>query len=474
MSLPDILKVAPMPSVENMKILTEVLDPITITDSVAVFQIPKNGILDAGSFVQLGVKVSASGDFFFPLSTGVHALVQSCVLKIGNKVIASNSAYPHYTTAVRQFDSPEHRAFVDMVKSGTCGDRFASSSLSKGRVAYRDLITNAAQDEQSVPDIIKPTTDDDTTPLFSVPLSTLIPMMKSRQLPLFAIKEHVYLEITFSRQSSAGDIGTICCRKDGSSASAAVSPSKSNIKFIFDSLYYTDEAMDKVMAQSMSSDGLSILYEDQILTDSAVPAISAPTGIVEQKVEREIAVAGRTVRSLLIQDKPSALVHKFLGKYLSRDTIQPSSLNFRINDQRIYDRDIVEAPRKYDELAGVMGRPLMVPSQMYSYDADTDDTSLTQNSAYIGDVEGHTCPNATNTNAGGDTDMRGSSHYEGIDLSLGGFNELGNGMKIGVQPIRILKTYKRTPEDYSAREMRSYASVERLMLLKRGEVVVSA
>jgi len=472
MSLPDVLKVQTLPSIENMKILTEVLDPITITDKTCVFQIPKNGILDSGSFVQLGV--TADGDFFFPLSTGIHGLIESCVLKAGNKVIASNTQYPHYTTAVRQFDSPEHRSFVDMVKSGTAGDRF--SSAGSGRITYRDLITADDLGSQTVPSIIKPTTSDDTTPLFSVPLSVLIPMMRSRQLPLMSIKEHLYLEITFAQQSVVGDVGTICCLKQGSTpASYKVTPSKVNIKFNFDSLYYTDEAMDQVMSQTVSQDGLSILYEDQIVTDAAVPALaSQPTGIVEQKVERELALSGRVVRSLLIQDKPSALNHSFLGKYVSRDTVQPSSLNFRINDQRVYDRDIVDPTRKYDELAGVMGRSLMVPSQLYSFDCDTDSAQLNQQSTFIGTIEGHQCPDATNTNATGATDMRATSHYEGLDLTKSGVQQLGNGAKIGVQPIRVLKTYKRTSQDYQSRDMRVFASVERLMLIKNGEVVVSS
>jgi len=479
-SLPDILKVQTLPTVDNMKISTQVLDPITITDSLAVFQIPKAGILDAGSFVQLGVTVSADGSFFFPLGTGVHAMIEKCVLKIGNQVVASNTQYPYYSTASRKFDSPEHRAYVDMVKSGCCGDRYAISE--SGRIAYRDLdatvSSTATNTDLTVPSFIKPTTLDSTTALFSVPLSTLIPMMRSRQLPLFAIKEHVYLEITFAQQTSDSDIGKVCCRAQTSSDSGALVPSKSNIKFIFDALYYTDSAMDSVMSQVASDSGMNILYEDQIVTDTQVPATTTGSGVEEsQVIEREIMVSGRVLRSLLIQEKNVGENHKFLGEYISRDTKIPSQLNYRINDQRIYDRDIVLPTRKYDELANVMGRPLMTPSQLYSFDADTDKSQVTQplnqQSTYIGKVEGHQCPAADNTNALGDTDFRATDHYEGLDLTTSGFNQLGNGTRVGVKPIRILKKYTRTSDDKSAREMKIFASVERIMLLKKGEVTLS-
>jgi hypothetical protein len=464
MSLPDVLKVQTMASVDTMRISTEVLDPITINSSVCQFQIPRSGILDAGSFVTLGV--TADPDFFFPLETGIHSLIESCSLKIGNKVISSNDDYASYTTMVRKTESPEHRAFVDMVKSGVVGDRYGSTG---GRVAYRDLLTDATLGAQTVPEIVKPTLDPTTTPLFSVKLSDLIPMMKMRQLPLMAIKENVYLEIKFRQQTSAADVGKICCLKQGAvPASYIVTPVLSEIKFNFDSLSYTDSTMDAVMAQTMGENGLSILYEDQIITNAAVPASGA-----SQTVEREVGLSGRVVRNIVIKDKPQGVTHKFLGDYYSRSTVGNSSLNFRINDQRVYDRDLVSPTRKYNELQQVFGKPMMVPSQMYSYDADADGSTLTQQSTFVGTVEGHQLPDAANLDAASDVDMRSTSFYEGLDLTTSGSQMLGNGARIGVTPIRILKTYARSALDNSSRQMTIYSSVERILQIRRGEVTVS-
>tara|TARA_R110002153_G_scaffold25163_9_gene80042 strand:+ start:842 stop:2239 length:1398 start_codon:yes stop_codon:yes gene_type:complete len=464
MSLPDVLKVQTQGNVDTMRISTEVLDPITISSSVCQFQIPRSGILDAGSFVTLGV--TAAAGFFLPLETGIHSLVESCSLKIGNKVVASNDDYASYTTMVRKFESPEHRAFIDMVKSGVVGDRFASTG---GRIAYRDMITDAALTTQTVPDIIKPTTDATTTPLFCVKLSDLIPMMKMRQLPLMAMKENVYLEIKFRQQTTAADVGKICCLAEGvTPASYVVAPVLTEIKFNFDSLTYTDSTMDAVMQQTMGETGLSILYEDQIVTNAAIPASSA-----NQTIEREVGLAGRVVRNIVIKDKPQGVTHKFLGDYYSRSTIGNSSLNFRINDQRVYDRDLVSPTRKYSELQQVFGKPLMVPSQAYSYDADAQGSALTQQSTFTGTVEGHQLPDASNADAATDVDMRSTSSYEGLDLTTSGAQVLGNGARIGVAPIRVLKTYARSALDNSAREMTIYSSVERILQIRRGEVMVS-
>jgi hypothetical protein len=483
-NLPQILNVATIPSIENMNIKTEVLDPITITQTQAVFQIPKTGILDGGSMVQLGVLANPVN--FFPLNTGIHGLIKSCFLKIGGKVLASNQDYAHYTTMMRQFETPEHRAYVDMVKSGAIGDRWSTNE--SGRLVYRDLVaTNigtATNTAISVPTFLRPTLDENTTPLFSVPLSTLIPMMRSRQLPLLALKEHVYLEINFNTQA-ANAPGTITCVNSGQGANSAVSVSTNNIKFISDHLYYTNEKMDNLVQQTMSQNGLSFLYEDIILTNANVPAVAGLAGVQEQPVERKIAVSGQTVRNIMVADKNEGENHNLLGQYVSRDLIIPSSYNFRINDQLIYDRNPKEPPRKYNELAQVLNKPLMVPSQLYSYDVDSDktraDKRYNQNSIFLGLINGYQMPNSTNTDT--TNDIRSTSHYNGYDATTTGFNVLGNGASVGVKPILFQKTYTRQPDQAgppqvagqnSARELRIFCGVEKAAVIKNGEITLTA
>lgn len=474
--LPEILKVSVIKDIENMNIKTEVLDPITINQSQAVFQIPRNGVLDGGSMVQLGVTVAS--DMFFPITTGIHGLIKSCSLRVGGKVIASNDDYGYYTTMTRQFESPEHRAYVDMVKSGACGDRFSEGE--SGRLVYRDLVATIdptpTNSELFVPEFIKPTSNDSTTPLFTVPLSTLIPMMKSRQLPLMAINENVFLHINFNSQVQ-GQFGIICC-KNSSATNTAVTVSQPNIKFISDHLYYTSDKMDSLVEQTLTDKGLTFLYEDLISTNANVPAVTVTSGVVPQVIERQIAVAGRTVRNIMVHEKEQSENHEFLGQYLSRDLQIPSAYNLRINDQRVYDRDVVDAPRKYNELEEVLGKPLMVPNQLYSYAVDTNNENvahpLNQNSVYIGKIEGFSLPPADNSNV--NSDIRCSSHFIGYNATVGELNELGNGARIGVKPITLNKTYYRQSDakQKSAREMRIFSGVERVLNIKNGKVTISA
>lgn len=289
----------------------------------------------------------------------------------------------------------------------------------------------------------------------------------------------MYIDIEFNQQLVEADVGKICCRTQGTTGSPKISLSKENIKFVFDSLYYDDEKMSQVANLAMSKDGLSMIFEDLILTNTSIPALSgAPATEETQVVEREIACAGKTVRNLLMCERQTGQVHKFLGEYESRDTKIPSAVNYRINEQRVYDRDISESPRKLQEVSLAVGRTLMVPDQLYSYDSDTNKAVLgkavNQQSTFVGQVEGHQCPAQASNSYGTDTDVRGTSHYEGLSMTTGGGNLLGTGQKIGVKPIRLTKRYTRTADDFGARELRIYAGVERFMVIKQGEVFLSA
>jgi len=468
--LPEAFKIAPSKSVQTLEIRTEQLDPITATNSEVVFQLPMNGILDGGSFVQLAVEANAAA--FLPIATGIHALVDSCELQVGTKVIMTTQKYAHRQTAIRQLDSPEHRAYVDMIKSGACGDRWAETSA--GKIAYQDLVYNAALTTAEVPAFLKPTADPTTTPVYSVPLSSLFPAMILRQLPLFAMKEQVYIRIRFNQQLN-GTQGVICCFPDGYGGDTSAKPSLTNIKFMSDHLYFSDDTMNQMASQIASQDGMVELYEDLILTEVQAPEVPNPAGgtITQQRVENEIAVAGRVVRGLLIADQKTTTNQNpavnWCGQYVSTEGRVPDELNFRVNDSRVFDRNLQEAPQKYNELRFAMGRPLRVPSTLYSFDPDTDkdDPTNAVNQSIISNavsVEGH----------GNIENARSTQHYTGLDLSTTGVNMLGAGTQIGVKPIQITKTYNRVNGDNQARTMRVWASVERTMRIQNGTIEVSA
>ena len=473
--LPSSFQSIIVPDVDTLDIKSEVLDPITITDNLVVFQLPKTGTLDAGSMIQLGgvlTDASQEGSVFYPIDTGINSFIQSATLKIGNKVLTQTQDHAHLSTMMRKFKTPDERAFKDMPRQGTCGDRFGVNS--DARIVYRDMEVDSSGN-LTVPEYIKPTASDSTTPVFSIMLSELFSAFKNQQIPLFAIKDNVYIEIVLNTQyDNIGDIGKICCVDDSLSASGAqVNISKPNVKFLYDGLYYSDVKSNATMEQALSPKGLTYLYEDVLETFASIPA-----GVANQPqlIEREIALSGKSVRSILVSDKPTDDYTVLQGIYVSRDQVKPSTVNLRINDQRMYDRGLTSAPRKYDELSFAVGQPLQVPSQLYSYDVDTDSTgTVNQNSFFVGVIEGHSLVAVNNDGILQGSDIRATSHYNGFDLTKGSLNTFDNSTVVGVKPILFEKTYDRGQDaDNQNRELRIFSSVLKTLTIRDGVAMVSA
>jgi len=106
------------------------------------------------------------------------------------------------------------------------------------------------------------------------------------------------------------------------------------------------------------------------------------------------------------------------------------------------------------------------------------DAALNQSSISNATLDGHAPVAGLGVGDGGTglgtSDFRGTSHYLGLDLSVNGLNQLGNGRLIGVKPIEIDLTYQRTQNDFAARTLRTYAMVERTASIKNGEIMISA
>lgn len=502
MSLPDIMINKPLPTISNMEIDTEVLDPISSSNQEVVFQIPKNGILDGGSFVSLAVRVPSAlvdadgiSNAFLPMNTGIYGLIRSAQLTIGGKVIASNEDFGHYATMIRQFETPEHRAYVEQVKAGNSLDRYGGLvGAGAGRLTPKDLEVVVEANDQTAslvsPNFIRPTDNDNSTPVFSLPLSFLIPMMRSRQLPVFAIKENCYLRIQFNQQThgtqAGATYGNICCFANingggGVNANLQPVPSLANIKFYSDHLYYPENIMNATLQQMNSDKGMNMVYEDIVLTNTQIQAGTNPTApaISNTNVERQIAVSGKVVRNIMIQQKTVGQNHSLLGAYISHTTTANDDYNFRINDNRYYDRNLENPCMKYNELSKVLSKPLQVPPQMYSGNPESNkqraDGRADGNSVYIGAINTIVLPDGSNAPASfRQNQLQRTSHYLGVDLTTTGFNVLGNGKRIGVKPIILQYNKKNVANDRGATEMRIYSNVERVLMFKNGSAMVSA
>ena len=470
-SLPDVLNVKPLPSIQTMNVETNQLDPIVINQGFCRFVLEKKGILDVGSVITFSVHPVAAGDgkCFLPIKTGIHSLIKRAVLKVGTKVLATSDDYAYYQTMKRAFKTNEEKSQKDLVKVGSC-DVFEPDNQGDGQYQMKSVIYSNATTSTTDPSLLLKTSTTEC-PVFSIKLSELFPMMRNVQLPLYLMDEHLSVELSFNSQpNGAGSVGKIACFENAYGGDTSISVGTENVKFLADYLTYENERMDATAKMVMSENGLVMPYEDLILTSASIPAIAAnpPAGdaVATQQITRDLGLSGRNVRSILTHDHKSGN-NPLLGQYSSDAYNVADGYNFRINDKLEYSRDVVNEARKANQLSQVFGTDINCLAGEYSNDPLTNKQTANhpQNNNVIKDNTFHGISMRQ---------AQGTMHIEGVDLSKSPMNVAGAGTLVGQKPVESLKTIRRTAENNTARELRYFSLVERAFTLRAGQVFVSA
>jgi hypothetical protein len=468
-SLPDVLNVQPLPSIQTMNIETNQLDPIVINQGFCRFVLERKGILDVGSTFTFSVHptdVAGDDKAFLPVKTGIHSLIKRAVLKVGTKVLATSDDYAFYQTIKRAFKTNEEKSQKDLVKVGST-DVMEPDNQGDGKYQMKSLVYSNA-----ITGLIDPSLrlriSETECPVFSIKLSELFPMMKNVQLPLYLIGENVSVEITFNQQPS-GTTGVLALFDDGYTNGTGIKIGTDNVKFLADYLTYENERMDATAKLVMSENGLVMPYEDLILTSSNIPALAtAPVGtnVVPQSVVRDLGLSGRNVRSIVLHDHIQGH-NPLVGVYGANGYNVPDAYNWRINDRLIYSRDIVNEARKQNQLSQVFSTNVNCLNVEYSNDLRTN--KLVANQPTNQDiVKDNTCQGHEMK------ELQNQCHYEGVDLSVSPLNVAGAGMMVGQKPVEHIRTIYRTAENNNNRELRYFSLVERMLTLKSGQVMVSA
>ena len=288
---------------------------------------------------------------------------------------------------------------------------------------------------------LRPTALASTTFLGSIRLSELIPALRGRQWPLGFIKDTCFLRITWEKQTVATtDNGKVVC-KTNAVAWQATTVSKSNCKFVSDHLFFSDTAMAQLKKQIDSDAGLSFVYADEILTTAAIPAFDNPTApqVTEKLIQRELALSGRTVRTLVTLDHlNTALEHPTLGAYTSWVGLMGVEDNYIVNDKRVFDRPL-DSPAKHAHQAHIaFGAPVQVPNLEYSWDTDSPKTGA--NAPFQTSIV-ELALEAEAFAVGAAGDFRGQKFITALDLTTSPQSTLGSGTKVGSKPMRIQRRY---------------------------------
>ncbi len=375
-NVPDLIRVGAIQSNMAMDVSSDVLDPIVCNQTNCRFVLTNKGYLHDGSRITLSVKGNASttAGAFFPLGLGVHSLIRRATLSIGGNTISEIDDYNHYKAFESIFLSSEinkdREAYMsgrqishDFIYKSTAGSQSDTSAEAYG------LGTNIEYDGGNLD--CDPVLDINNKPVFSVTLSELFPFLKGTNLPLFAMKQEIVIDLVWEPQVG----GRVSVNSNNSVIGSAIEIDTTEVKLVADYIFYDGELMSQQL-QQYNSQPTNFAYNDYRLTKTTLSVADAKNSV------RNLGGAGRIVTRVMSFINDDNRTERFIcNKYSAvapdkdyasgtkkNDTL---TMNIRMNDFFVFPIDLSNSAVLFDKTSRAMGSLPFVTRQEYSGEGDT-------------------------------------------------------------------------------------------------------
>ncbi len=384
-NVPDLMRVGQLSANTDMDVETDILDPVTFSQSFCRFRLQNKGILHSNSKITLALTgVSGSGVRMLPIGIGVHSLIERATLKIGGKTISETDDFGHYMGYKSRFISPEHNKEREAITSSRLLAR-KWNWTDNDAVAVDDAGANDTQTEEWTLDIGRDKTafklatlnqntqpykwmQQTHSPVHQITINDLFPFLKMNQLPLYMMKEEISIELHFSDNANrivhANNIGV---------SSTTYNIDEAQCKFVADYIYYPQDLM---MAYAEANKNMSFTYVAHRVA-IRTHVIAGGSDATAQNMILNVGGAGRIVTKVfqsLANTQPQAA--RLLGHYVSLGTsstatgnnlaLQGKNVhNVRYNDNFLYPIDIDNQARLIHNLESAEGSVPFIHQEEY-------------------------------------------------------------------------------------------------------------
>ena len=375
-NVPDLIRVGAIQSNMSMDVSSDVLDPIVCNQTNCRFVLTNKGYLHDGSRITLSVKgnASTSAGAFFPLGLGVHSLIRRATLSVGGNTISEIDDYNHYKAFESIFLSSEinkdREAYMsgrqishDFQYNSTAGSHSDTSAESYG------LASNIEYNGGNLD--CDPVLDINQTPVFSVTLAELFPFLKGTNLPLFAMKQEIVIDLVWEPQVG----GRVSVNSNNATIGSAIEIDTTEVKLVADYIFYDGELMSQQL-QQYNSQPTNFAYNDYRLTKTTLSVTDAQNSV------RNLGGAGRIVTRVMSFINDDNRTERFIcNKYSAvapdkdyasgtkkNDTL---TMNIRMNDFFVFPIDLSNSAVLFDKTSRAMGSLPFVTRQEYSGEGDT-------------------------------------------------------------------------------------------------------
>jgi len=495
---------------QSQRVETMLIEPRSFSQRQCTFELPQTGILsdDVALQIQLTTKVDPAEPenvhMDLPLMAGALGLIDRCELFFGTTLINQCQNVPHLIQMKNclidqdirdQTHSTAIGAFSGLKTVKGAGAKAwgkfalnAYNTVSNGNTEASQGIlglVETADEQVNKLDHFRTTASATSTPFWCIKLAEIFPVLKQIPIPLFALKERLRVVFHWS-EDLAGNRAVACRTNDGSANEIPFIKGneivEASCKLSCDLIYYEDEIgipSPMVRIQEELEKGVSLVMTDYINVISTIPAQAVPANqTIEQPLSVLLGLDGQIVRNLLISTPtspdfsvtPSRPANRILGNYLSKASNVGTTLQVSINNQNVFPSPLNTAAKLYNEFSQIEDIPLKINRGLYSAVGQVTGSGT----GYVTDIS-QSAFNADRFTFGNpDSQLNFSLNYLGVNLAKdAGANYVGNGVQVGRQPVIVTLNRTRTTEDTGQLRILIFAEVERMMMIKSGNIFMS-
>lgn len=372
-NVPDLVKIGSIPSNLQIDYDTTVYEPVTKSQTFIRFQIDNKGILHSNSKLTISMEAGIAETAFFPFGVGVNSLIERATLKCGGKTLSEIDDWNHYMAYRSMFISPENNKERESITTGrimcykslyntskTAADTEIPNTKAKAIGLDTGMYVSAsnALDDTLIPDYLLA----ENAPVFQISLSDLFPFLKMNQIPLYMMRDPLFIELTLVGSKSKNRLSI----QAGATADVEYKVDLNNTHLIIDHIYYPPAQMEAFAAANPQ---ITLSYHDYNLSKQSLTPTQAKNNI------RNIGGAGRIVTKVIHGISNNAdtgetqVLNNFQAEYPDGGD-ENVELNVRYNNSFIYPIDVKNTARLYNLVTTAEGMTPFVPRDSYNDEGD--------------------------------------------------------------------------------------------------------
>jgi len=405
-AIPDLVKIGTIPSDTAIDVATEILEPVSFSQSEARFVLSNKGILHSNSRITFAVDktvFTAPGtgeNSLFPINIGVASLLQRVRLTVGGKTVSELEDFNHYMAYESNFVTPENNKEREQVFGSRIG--LGTRPTLKNRQANYDVAGVGANNIESIQEadsicvdngkdfdynsagntflakgvLPAPTRkihdyqDTFNKGVFSILIADLFPFLKMNQLPLFMLKEQVMIHLTFTPRTSlglglGGGNSERIVTTSGDLGDADATILRDDVKMVADYIFYPQEMM---LQYQQANANMSFSYVDYQFVKRDVSSSEFSGQLIQN-----VGGAGRIVNKVCVQvenKKPTdqGLINNYGSDspLVSATGVGTIETNLRYNDLFLFPIDVTNSARHFHNLLMTEGRVPHICRDFYS------------------------------------------------------------------------------------------------------------